>query len=180
MKQSEIDLSLQAYTASFIAFIASNPLPKNWFNAPDHFAIKCTSKDSYDKTCNDVEKSTYEGIWQIELNNRYLASAKLSQKIELDNIGSVDWIEIMQPRPGMEPAEVFVEHVEFYFSNFDEITEILAKNDIVFELQNNSSHAWVNVVIDKTGREIKFSNKTLADMVEEERSDGKLKRRSTS
>ena len=177
MKQNDINSNLQTYAASFAAFTASNPLPKNWFGAPDHFAIKCASKDSYDETCDDVEKFSDGGIWQIELNNSYLASAKLSQKIELDNIGSVDWIEIMQPRPGMEPDSDFVEHVEFYYPNFDEITEILAKNDIVFELQDNSSHSWVNVVIDKTGREIKFSNKTLAKIVEEEKRVGRLEKR---
>jgi hypothetical protein len=82
----------------------------------------------------------------------------------------------MQPRPGKELAEGFVEHTEFFFPNLSEAERVLTQRGVNFIRQKNPGHEWVNVIIDDSGREIKFNDKPLAAVVATEHEHGLLRR----
>ena len=176
MKLAAVEQSIVDYEQAFTTFCDAYQLPKTWFLRPDHFAVKCANEIDYLETCteftNEVDAS---GIWEISMDDRLLASAKLSGKTGLAGYG-FGWIEIMQPRPGKELESGFVEHTEFLFPDFFTIQKVLDLRGVDFELQRNPGHSWLNVPIDDSGREIKFNDQLLADVVVVERENGKLHR----
>lgn len=174
MVKSVIASELDRYSVAFRNFINKHELPKEWFLKPDHFAVKCANKQDYRETCAMfAEDVNDDGIWQLSLDGRLLASAKLAKNTELGGY-EFDWVEIMQPRPGKENVSGFVEHTEFLFTDFTTVEGFLTEKGIDYELQENPGHKWVNIVIDDDGREIKVNNKLLADVVEWEREQGLL------
>lgn len=169
-----INEHLAAYTSAFEAFQAAHDLPTEWFEQPDHVAIKCADREEYELWCRLMAPYTDEnGIWAVDMDGRSLASAAIVPSLKV--LGhSFDWIEIMQPRPGKETEAPFVEHTEFVVPDFDAVTRILEEQKIPFDNESNPGHAWINVVIDGLGREVKFNNRPLAEVVVNEKADGKL------
>ena len=179
MNRLEIDNGLNAYALAFESFRAGNQLPAEWFAVSDHFAIKCADAGDYEETCDVVASlADEEGVWQIELDGRYLASAGLASSVIVAG-EAFSWVEIMQPRPGKETAEGIVEHTEFVFPDFAQIMHVLDTKNIAYELQENPGHRWVNIPLDKHGREIKINDKALADVVKTEKAEGLLLKRAT-
>jgi len=176
MKLVDIEKDLDVYGESMKRYMDAFQLPKSWLRNPDHFAIKCADELDYLETCQSLEKEvSKEGLWEISLDDRLLASAKLGGKVALGGF-NFEWIEIMQPRPGKETKEGFVEHTEFFFPDLYEVLRVLEQCGADATLQKNPGHEWVNLVIDDFGREIKFNDKPLADVVAAERSEGVLRR----
>lgn len=172
----QLDVELLKYDEAFSEFRRRHQLPEEWFAQPDHFAIKCADEADYLATCEELRSEvTPDGIWQISLDERFLASAQLLGETTLGSYG-FKWVEIMQPRPGKELTSGFVEHTEFVFPNFDQVLTVLKGSDAEIEIQKNPGHSWVNVVIDPAGREIKFNDKSLEDVAEHEKSHGLLTR----
>lgn len=173
----QLDIEQSQYNTSFQSFRSRFPLPEEWFAFPDHFAIKCANEPDYQLTCEELSQEVNSnGIWEIEMDNRLLGSAKLAGAVTLGGY-DFQWVEIMQPRPGKETDSGFVEHTEFLFPNFEEILSTLKELGIEAELQKNPGHSWINVVIDSMGREIKFNDKLLEDVAEDEQRQGKLHKR---
>jgi hypothetical protein len=178
LRRPSIDLELATYEQAFVAFKEANNLPDAWFEVPDHFAIKCADRADYDQTCDELEiMADSEGIWELELDDRLLASAGLANPVTLAGY-RFGWVEIMQPRPGKESAAGFVEHTEFLLPDFAEIMTALEEREVAYELQENPGHRWLNIVIDAHGREIKINDKLLADVVAAEKTEGLLSPRS--
>ncbi|MCB9822987.1 hypothetical protein H6800_01795 [Candidatus Nomurabacteria bacterium] len=179
MNSHELILRVREYEQSFTSFINVNNLPKEWFSVPDHIAIKCADGKDYVKTCRELSHMTKNGIWEIDLDSRFLGSAELINSINFGEYG-FSWIEIMQPRPGKETKEGFVEHTEFLFTDFNTVKNVLDRKNIAYELQENPGHKWINIVIDNYGREIKVNDKVLSDVVKWELEKGHLKKRDDS
>lgn len=176
MNSDELILRVKEYEQSFTSFISVNNLPKEWFSVPDHIAIKCADGNDYVKTCEELTHMTKNGIWEIDLNSRFLGSAELINPINLGEYG-FSWIEIMQPRPGKETEIGFVEHTEFFYPDFNVVQDFLKQNSVPFELQDNPGHKWINIEIDNSGREIKINDKVLSDVVKWELEEGHLRKR---
>lgn len=179
MKFSQVGSELLQYDEAFRTFVDSYQLPEEWFKRPDHFAIKCADELDYLETCDtftaDVDD---DGIWELLLDERLLASAQLSVRVALGGY-EFSWVEIMQPRPGKEMDQGFVEHTEFYFPDFFMAQQTLTQRGLEvgkdYEPQGNDGHRWLNIVIDDFGREIKLNDKPLAEVVVLEREQGLLK-----
>lgn len=174
MKLDLFDGELVKYEESFKAFVAEHNLPGEWFAEPDHVAVKCADLSDYDDTCNAFAgRVDDEGVWEIEMDGRHLGSAKLIGAISVAGY-DMNWVEIMQPRPGKEMPEGFVEHTEFVFPNFDEIIVFLEGHSIPYERQGNPGHSWINIVIDGDEREIKFNDAGIGEVTTKEKSQGLL------
>ena len=174
MKIPQLGEELRLYSDAFVSFTAGYQLPKELFERPDHFAIKCANELDYLETCQEMATEVgSDGLWEFALDNRLLGSAKLAGTVALCGKGFT-WVEIMQPRLGKETDAGFVEHTEFYFSDFFAAEHILKQRGIDYSHQENPGHAWLNIVIDDKGREIKLNDKPLADVVLWEREQGLL------
>lgn len=175
MKLAEIKTGTREYAEAFHSFLDQNQVPAEWFSQPDHFAIKCADELDYLDTCAAFSGYHDGGIWELELDSRLLASAKLMIGVVITDY-KFDWVEIMQPRPDKETEQGFVEHTEFYCPDFSLAKSALQQRGIDYELQKNPGHSWINIVIDDTGREIKLNDKPLAEVVKKERSRGILRK----
>lgn len=170
--------SITDYEVAFNRFVGQFELPKSFFSSPDHVAVKCADGTDYLATCSELKTIVDEsGIWEIRMDERLLASACLRDSISLqlnDKETQFPWIEIMQPRPGKELDSGFVEHVEFTVEDLLSVSKVLDSQGIAFEEQSNPGHRWLNVVLDSKGREVKFSDKSLEEVAEDERRRGAL------
>ena len=176
MKMDQLSKEFAIYEESFSSFRKQHSLPDEWFEIPDHVAVKCADGRNYAQLCNELSEMTVNGVWEIELDGRFLGSARLHEPIHLLDY-NFSLIEVMQPRPGKETDFDFVEHTEFLFADFAAVQAKLEQIEIEYELQENPGHKWINIVIDDMGREIKINNKVLADVVVWEREEGNLKKR---
>lgn len=174
MKFADIEASLATYEEVFEDFASSHRLPKELFAAPDHFAIKCADSRDYVHTLGELRHTVRtDTLQEICMDERYLASGKMVGFISLAGY-EFKWVEIMQPRPGKELPQGFVEHVEFETPDLFQVSTILDRHGISYEAQSNDGHAWLNVVMDSQGREIKFNDKSLEKVTEQEAEEGKL------
>lgn len=173
MNAARFTSELEKYELAFRQFVSKHDLPLEWFQKPDHVAIKCADAEDYGATCEEFKPLVQGGIWEIEMDSRKLASAQLLTSLVVAQY-SFEWLEIMQPRLGKETTHGFVEHTEFVFADFEAVQTNLAENSIEFELQQNTGHQWINLVIDGLGREIKLNNKPLEAVAHDERTRGEL------
>lgn len=175
MKTGPLQIELRKYEESFASFVKDNELPSTFFKAPDHFAIKCADELDYIETCTTVgELVDRDGLWEVPMDERLLGSAHLSGQVALAGY-EFRWVEVMQPRPGKETEQGFVEHTEFYFPDFPKAEQLLQRCGVEFERQGNEGHQWINIQIDAAGREIKLNDRLLAEVVADERKRGILR-----
>ncbi len=178
MKIDGLSSSVADYEVAFNSFVNQFDLPQSFFSSPDHVAIKCSDELDYLDTCEELREIVDDnGIWEIAMDSRLLASACLRDGflLQLDSRDTLfPRVEIMQPRPGKELDAGFVEHVEFTVLDMFAVAQTLDRQGVVFEEQKNPGHSWLNIVIDNGGREIKFNDKSLEAIADEERSKGLL------
>ena len=143
-------------------------LPAGWFETPDHIAVKCSNSIDFEDTL-DWYKDKSAQLSLVEMDGRRLAAAKMFSSITIASLGSVEWVEIMEPRPEKIGRDVVgFEHMEFYYPDFEAIKDILKDRRIKFEMQKNPGHAWINVVLNSAGQEVKFNDKPLSEVVAHE------------
>lgn len=165
MKLQEVREQLHAYEQAFSQFIAASHMPKALFRSPDHFAIKCADEADYLETCQAFAGEIIDGsMWELPEGGRLLASAQLAGKTSLAG-HEFGWVEIMQPRPGKETVKGFIEHTEFHAVDYAAAEQMLRRWRVAYDPDGNSGHKWLNVVIDDEGREIKFNNRPLVDVL---------------
>jgi hypothetical protein len=163
---------LDNYAAELESFIATNSLPNEWFLEPDHIAIKGVDGTDYEDILESF-RPVAKQITYIEMDGRRLGTANLTRPIVAGDLGSVSWVEIMEPRPERIGSDVVgLEHMEFCYPNFDEVTKVLRSRGIEFEPQQNPGHSWINIVINDKGQELKINDRPLAVIVEEEIKSG--------
>lgn len=61
--------------------------------------------------------------------------------------------------------------MEFDFSDFTSVVQVLRQKNIVFEEQENPNHKWLSIMAN--GHEFKLNNRLLSDIVDAEIADGK-------
>lgn len=175
MKIDQLDRSFREYEELFMSFSTQYQLPPKWFDKPDHFAIKCQGADDYEETLETIfqELGPLEEIGEVTMDGRRLASARFSGQVGLGAL-SFRWVEIMEPKEGKAPPVSFVEHTEFTFVDTYSAEHGLMLRGIDYELQANPGHSWININMDPS-REIKLNDKPLAEVVVEEREQGKMR-----
>lgn len=168
----EYEERIQAYAEILQNFIVQYELPAEWFASPDHLALKCADSIDYDYTLQELLADAQLAA-EVFMDQRRLAALHLTVQQAVGTLGSVEWLEIMEPRPAkLGKGMVGLEHMEFYYPDFDEITKVLTTRKVTFTLQANPGHAWVNIVLNQSGQELKLNNRPLADVVREELADG--------
>jgi len=164
--------AVNGYARSLEDFVDQYDLPKKWFYKPDHLALKCLDNEHYNEAVQawQTAASQMSYVW---LNGRRLASAHLQQPLRLGAFGSVEWLEIMEPRPEKVGKDtVGIDHVEFNFPDFASAKEVLDDRGVVYELQSNPNHEWLIIVINQLGQELKLNNRSLANIVAHELETG--------
>lgn len=164
------------YAKSLTAFRMRYRLPQEWFPQPDHLAVKCLDAEHFDAIVQRWLPDAYEASY-IELDGRRLASVHLGGKLALSkSLGSVEWLEVMEPRPEKAGLDtVGIDHVEYVFPDFAAAMAALETRNIPYELQSNPNHKWLNIPINPRGQELKLNNRPLADMVSQGLEDGEAK-----
>lgn len=161
---------LAVYVEAIEAFRLEHGLPSEWFARPDHVAIKCADSIDYDSMVGEWLPSAAH-CYYVRLNNRRLGTAKLLKPIAIGDLGVVEWIEIMEPRPekvGIDP--VGIDHMEFDFADFTAAEEILNAKGVPYERQKNRNHEWLSVMAH--GHEFKLSSKSLDHIIAAELASG--------
>lgn len=153
-------------------FIDNYELPNEWFVAPDHLAIKCADALDYAFRIEELIPDASQTS-EIVLDKRRLAALKLVSPIDLGNNRQLLWLEVMEPRPEkLGKSLIGLEHIEFIFPDFEKVIELLNNRKIKFTLQQNLGHAWINIVINQSGQELKLNDRLLSDIVAEEIAKG--------
>lgn len=168
----EYEEEIVDFAKTLEAFIDQHELPLEWFGVPDHLAIKCADGTDYDYRLEELMIDASAGS-QVALDGRRLGALQLISPQPVGQLGSVGWLEIMEPRPEKVGDDVVgLEHVEFYYPDFAEIAELLDARGVAYTEQSNPGHTWINIVLNEAGQELKLNNRLLADVVAEELADG--------
>jgi hypothetical protein len=168
----EYEDEIGLFAASLKEFIAKYELPDSWFKKPDHLAIKCADGLDYVFRMEELIPDAVQAS-EITMDGRRLATLKLTSEVSVGDLGAVSWLEVMEPRPEKVGNDVVgLEHIEFYYPDFDEVTDLLDKLGVVYKIETNPGHSWVNIVINEAGQELKLNDKTLEDIVTEELEQG--------
>ena len=171
---SELTPGLEKYLEELEDFVDRYSLPAEWFEVPDHVAVKCADAADYEAAVESF-RPVAEQITEMKMSGRRLGSVKLLKGLAVASFGEVLWVELMEPRPEKLGKDVVgLEHMEFYFPDFETISDVLEQRSIYHKVQSNPGHRWVNIVINDKGQEFKLNDLTLADVVEDELKEGKL------
>jgi hypothetical protein len=168
----EYEEEIERFAETLEGFIERYELPDKWFKAPDHLAVKCADGLDYVYRMEELMPDAVQAS-EIVMDNRRLATLQLITPVVVGGLGEISWLEVMEPRPEKVGKDlVGLEHMEFYYPDFDEVTALLAKYDIEFTLQQNPGHAWVNIVLNEQGQELKLNDRLLSETVAEELDNG--------
>jgi len=165
---------LDIYLKSVSHFMYMNYLPESWFTKPDHIAIKAKDAAAYDAHVEFWKtKAVRNRICEIKLNGRRLGTVKLKEPMSVGPFGLISWLELMEPRPEkVGKDKVGIDHMEFYFPDFDEVLMILKDRVIKAKKEKNPSHSWISVEL-HDGQELKINDWPLAKIIPEEIKAGK-------
>lgn len=177
MNIDQVNEGLEIYGRTLSTFLNQHNLPREWFERPDHFAVKCANRADYQDTCQTLAGRVYaRKFFELQQGGRLLASGNLTGSVSLAGFG-FQMVEVMQPRPGKETEEGYVEHTEFTFPDFATVMDVLDSRGVDFELQSNPGHGWVNVPISDGLLELKINDRSLGQVVTKELSQGLLTER---
>lgn len=159
---------LDSYVTELEKFVQEHELPDRWFEDPDHVAIKCADSEDFEVTLAEF-KDVSNQISYIEEGGRRLAAAHLLKPLAIGRFGSVEWVEVMEPRPGRVGNDfVGLEHAEFCYPIFTKARSVLRKAGVEHDLRHNPGHDWINIAINDTGQELKLNNRPLSKVMPDE------------
>lgn len=165
MKQFEADI--KQYTDALTGLIQEKDLPGEWFQIPDHLAVKCADFLDYRHTKDFWRRYAVPGgVSQARVGERFIASVLLSEgnHLELGPFDHVEWLEIMQPRPEKEGTDtVGVDHVEFYYPGFRALGPKLDATGVEYKFQKNTHHEWLSIL--GNGIEVKLNDLPMAQLI---------------
>lgn len=168
----EYEEEIEQFAETLQLFIDKYELPEKWFKTADHLAVKCADALDYVFRMEELMPDAAQAS-EIVMDKRRLAALRLTSPVPVGNLGEVSWLEVMEPRPEKVGKDVVgLEHMEFYYPDFDEVTELLAKLGVAYELQSNPGHSWVNIVLNEKGQELKLNDRLLGETVAEEIDNG--------
>lgn len=154
---------------------------KKWLNShdlwhllgpSDHFAIKVPDEeillllvDAIKPHCHDSVDGT-PGLSIRKMDNRLVATGLLKNSIN-NTFNKIYCLEIMQSKPnniGKDP--IGLDHLEFINSDFEGVQIELKKKLVPYGVNiTNGYKKTIIVKINKKGEEVKFTDKTLAEVV---------------
>lgn len=139
----------------------------------DHVAIKALNRATYEQYLN-IYFPLSKQISYAHINERDLATAVLQKPLDAGTFGTVEMIEIMEPKPEVIPTtHDIIDHIELLVPNLEIIKQALTDKDVDFKIQTNINHTGVVVELNEWGQEIKFTDRSLADITATEIKTGK-------
>jgi len=160
---------LEVYVTDLKAFVDRFNLPREWFKEPDHVAIKCQDAADY----KAVIAGFSDGIVQqheVSMNGRHLASALVAEGIPLGGFGSVQWLEVMEPRPERVGQDVVgIDHTEFYYPDLAAVQAQAIELGVEVQPESNPHHNWLTFVLNDRGQELKITDSRLAEAAAREK-----------
>lgn len=164
-------------------FISKQKLPYTWFDkGQDHVAVKAYHPEDYQGIVRRF-KPVSERIAEAKLQNRWIATATLMGNFALKLSLSVsDWmpvkeVEIMLARPEEQSNEPpRFDHSEIYVPDkMIPINRVLKSRDLHPFWQRNEAHEWISVTFGEQREEVKFTEKRLSEITDEEIEIGKAR-----
>lgn len=175
LNMKNFNTEIEAYAVTLTSFVAAHDLPGEWFMSPDHIAIKASDGTAFDAIVRQFRPHTRQ-ISCIDMDSRRLAAAQMTASIPIGTFGEVSLIEIMEPRPENVGSDVVgLEHMEFYYPHLERVQKMLKERGLgeKTRLQQNPGHAWVNIVLNEAGQELKINDSPLSVIIREEFETGK-------
>lgn len=150
----------------------------NFFGTADHFAIKTKNEKDFEELVSEFEqycvdsKDNTPGLSVRKMHGRRIAVALLSEPISFMN-NKIDCIEIMQPRPEAEGADIVgLDHLEIINSNLKEIENSLKTQSANYYIDETNPYKEIVVsFVNEKKVRIKFTNRTLEEIVPEQIKD---------
>ncbi len=140
----------------------------HFFHRPvDHLALKAADANQFDNWLEDI-LSTSTKLSFIISDSRRLATARTKDPIFFPGLGIIKTLEIMEPRPERVGLDlVGLDHIEL-LRPLDAIEFHFRMYALPFKTQENESHKTLVLQINKEGQEVKFTEKRLLDIVQDE------------
>jgi predicted metalloenzyme YecM len=172
----QLQSEANTYTIDLENFLTANELIDLFAPPVDHLAVKLANTEEYESFIEYISIHA-SAINYIELNNRRIAYAHLIGEIQFGSLGATSYLEIMEPRPEkVGKDKVGFEHIEIINPNLDSIYQRVKAKNLQTEFYDNGFHKAVVLKIDDQGREIKFTDKPIKDVLMLEESQGRLKK----
>jgi hypothetical protein len=176
----ELEKLSRQYNTRLDEFIANNSLPESWFDAGyDHVAVKAFNLEEYEEIIESF-KPVSDRITEIDMDGRQIATATLLGSLALEmslSLGDYIYVrnvEIMLARPddqGIDSPRF--DHSEIFMPRgLIPVAKILDIKGIDFFDEENQSHSWISVAFNDGQDEIKFTDRRLGDINEEEIASG--------
>jgi predicted metalloenzyme YecM len=160
-----LQTSADEYTAALKRFLDTQGLTEYFIPPVDHLAVKATDAQDYMHYMELILPFSEE-ISYVPLNNRRLATAKLTNPISFGELGETVYLEIMEPRPEKVGKDFTgFEHIELLCKDFNAVESVLKAKNIPYEMCENPEHRALVLKINDLGQEIKFTDKSLGQIV---------------
>lgn len=164
--------SLSEYDLVFSDYINRNNIPRAILFQPEYIGIKCANSLDYFETCHNLASEVdSQGIWELKLDERLLATAGLKGRVTVGEI-PFNKICILESKPDSGSEAGMVEYTEFNYPDLSIVEAILVHKGIKFEYKDNDWHRWLSFKIDGEGREIKFNKTPLVEEIKLQQSSG--------
>lgn len=131
----------------------------------DHFAYKTANTEHFDYCFSCLEPICVRSHF-VTMSNRRLATLELYKPINCEGLGETKLLELMEPRPEKVGKDfIGLEHAEIYHRNLGRIQKELEAQRVNYEVQENPSHRTVVFPINRVGQEIKFTDRSLGEII---------------
>lgn len=162
------------YTREVERGIRDTKLPQEYFDTIDHIALKAANRHHFDRVMEEFKRgwlAEAEKIYSTTLDGRRIAVGLLAGPLVVGDLGTVDCLEIMEPRPERVGQDrVGLDHAEFIpsISLMDLAARIETVNGIIPEWQPKAKHNTLCIRLGPTQREVKFTDRALRSIISEE------------
>lgn len=166
----QIQAETATYFASLGAFLRCHKsLLIHLTNCPlDHIAIKGRDKDHFEKYLKALVPVALR-INLVEMERRRIATVILERPIPSLLFGQTNCLEVIEPKPEKTGRGfVGLEHIELYCPNLGAMAKLLKQENVTFKFQASPAHQTLVVLITSDGRELKFTNRSLREIEEEQ------------
>jgi predicted metalloenzyme YecM len=141
----------------------------------DHVAVKALNRQKYEEYLRTYlplsKRLSYEPV-----GPRDIAIAELYDPLDAGTLGKVSLIEIMEPKPGkIATTNDLIDHIELLVTNLEDIAKVLKEKNVDFKMQSNDNHTAIVIPITEWGQEVKFTDRTLLDIANQQIASGAAK-----
>ena len=138
----------------------------------DHLALKAEDGRDYEELLRIFSRISTR-VYETLINSRRISVAQLKSFVGLrfgdTSLGSTRLLEIMEPRPEKAGQDlVGFEHIELVVPQLEGVRQELMLRGSHFQEGGNDYHQTVVLKINDNGQEVKFTNRPLIAIIEEQ------------